>query len=174
MDTDKDGRPEIIGAGYDNGYEDIVFFAYDIDTLTQVRPSTREYTILGFPLCNMKSYLRFPKNDFDVYMKLRTPDYLVGSFLVNKKNRIFQFGSGLPYENVELETGYEVGFNFSDVEVNFSSTFRVRRDSLVAHGLLEPPYTDTKEYRAIVKNQILRWDNGVWRKITPEPELSSR
>ncbi|MDT3697620.1 MAG: hypothetical protein ROY99_14645 [Ignavibacterium sp.] len=40
----------------------------------------------------------------------------------------------------------------------------MQRDTLVAHGVLKPPYTDTEEYKEIVKNNILYWQNGNWVK----------
>ncbi len=157
-----DNRPEIIGAGYDNGYEDLVFFVYTFDTLTSVRPTTDDYLIKGFPAASMKAYIRFPKNDFDNYMKVRTPGYLIDGLAV-ENNKII-FGSAIPPQHLEAETGYAIDFNYNDIDINFSSSFRVQRDTLVAHGLLKPPYTDTKEYREIIKNSILYWKNGGWVK----------
>ncbi len=155
-------KPNIIGAGYDNGYEDLVLFVYPIDTLTSVRPTTEDYIIRGYPAADLKAYIRFPKNDFDNYMKVRTPSYLVNGLL--PENNKIKFGSSIPPQNIELETGYAVALNFKDIEINFSSSFRVQRDTLVAHGILKPPYTDTKEYREIIKNNILYWQNGHWVK----------
>lgn len=156
------GQPYIIGAGYDNGYEDLVMFVYPLDTLTSIRPTTDEYLIQGYPTADLRAYIRFPKNDFDNYMKVRTPGYLSEGMYFNSS--IICFGSSLPPRNIELETGYAVSYDFKDIQVNFSSSFRVQRDTLVAHGLLKPPYTDTKEYREIIKNGILYWNDGRWVK----------
>lgn len=47
-------------------------------------------------------------------------------------------------------------------DVIIISSFRVFRDSLVHRGKLNPPYTDTKEYKEIIKNSVLYWKNSKW------------
>ena len=160
-DINGDNKPEFVGAGYDNGYEDLVFFAYEIDTLTKVRPTTEEYLIEGFPQAEMKAYIRFPKSDFDNYKKVRTPGYSFGSFLVDDKNRKFQLVSEIPFQSANPEVGYEINYNLKDINVVISSSFRVQRDTLVAHGILKFPYTDTEEYKNIIKSNILYWRMGI-------------
>ncbi len=165
-DIDNDKKPEIVGTGYDNGYEDLVFFVYEIDTLTKVRPTTEDYLVEGFPLSELNAYIRFPKIDYDNYIKVRTPSYLTDGFLYRDNIHIFQFGTSLPPQYNEMQLGYEIDYNLKDIDINFSSSFRVQRDTLVAHGLLKPPYTDSREYREIIKNNILYWKNGRWLKKT--------
>ncbi len=88
-------------------------------------------------------------------------DFYIGITL-----HIFQFGASIPPHLNEIQLGYEIDYNLKDIDVNFSSSFRVQRDTLVSHGLLKPPYTDTREYREIIKNNILYWKNGKWLKKT--------
>ena len=40
--------------------------------------------------------------------------------------------------------------------------FRTIRDSLVSQGKLKLPYTDTPEYKNIIKSKILYLKNGKW------------
>jgi len=40
----------------------------------------------------------------------------------------------------------------------------VQRDTLVARGILKPPYTDTKEYCSLIKSKLLFYKNGKWVK----------
>lgn len=61
LDYDEDVEKEIIGVGYDNGYEDLVFFICDLDTLTKMRPTTNDYLLNNIPLASIDYYLRFPK-----------------------------------------------------------------------------------------------------------------
>ncbi|MGQ9644860.1 MAG: hypothetical protein ACUVT3_13465, partial [Ignavibacterium sp.] len=161
-DIDNDNKPEIIGAGYDNGYEDLVFFVFEIDTLTEVRPTTEDYLIRNFPIAEMKSYIRFPKTDFDNYFKLRTPGYIIGSFSDDAENNKFIFSSAFPRNFEEAALGYEINYNLKDINVVIDSDFRVQRDTLVAHGKLNLPYTDTEDYKEIIKSNILYWKNGKW------------
>ena len=165
-DIDDDKKPEIVGTGYDNGYEDLVFFAYEVDTLSEVRPTTDQYLIKGFPVSEFNAYIRFPKIDFDNYMKVRTPSYLTDGLTYQDNIHKFKFSTSLPPQLMEMQIGYEIDYNLNDINVNFSSSFRVQRDTLVSHGLLNPPYTDTREYREIIKNNILYWKNGLWVKRT--------
>jgi hypothetical protein len=164
QDIDKDKKPDILSLGADNGYEDLVFSICEIDTLTQVRPTTDEYLIQDFPIAKMKAYIRFPKNDFDNYKKIRIPTCLISDLVIDNSQKRILFGSAIPPDYVELQLGYEFNFNLKDVDVNVSNNFRVQRDTLVAHEILKPPYTDTQEYRNIIKNNILYWKDGKWVK----------
>ncbi len=163
-DIDNDKKPEMVGAGYDNGYEDLVFFAYEVDTLAKVRPTTDQYLIRGFSVSELSTYIRFPKIDFDNYMRVRNPTYLIDGLIYQDYKHKFIFATSLPPQNLEIELGYEIDYNLKDIDVNFSSDFRVQRDTLVSHGILKPPFTDTREYREIIKNNILYWENGKWLK----------
>ncbi len=161
-DIENDGRPDIIGAGYDNGYEDLVCFIYEIDTLTKVRPTTEGYLIRNFSVSPMKSFVRFPKTDFDIYSKVRTPVFHSPTYLYNSKNKKFMLSSNIPGRDQEVQIGYMINSNFLDIDIVIGSGFRVTRDTLVAHGVLKPPYTDTEEYKNIIKSKILYWKNGKW------------
>jgi len=59
---------------------------------------------------------------------------------------------------------YQVDYNLKNINVVIDNRFRVMRDSLVAHGKLSLPYTDTKEYTDIIKSKILYWNDGKWVK----------
>ncbi|MCZ7615549.1 MAG: hypothetical protein M5T52_18885 [Ignavibacteriaceae bacterium] len=63
-----------------------------------------------------------------------------------------------------MQIGYDVSYNLKDINIVVGSDFRVVRDTLVAHGLLNPPYTDTEEYKELLKSKILYWKNGKWVK----------
>ncbi|MBK7978804.1 MAG: hypothetical protein IPK06_02075 [Ignavibacteriae bacterium] len=157
-DIDNDGIKEFIGAGYDNGFQDLVFFSYSLDTLTSVRPTTDEYLIRNYKVNKMKSLILFPKSDYDIYYGVRTPSYNIGSFNDNTVTKKYCFGSSY-YNDIEQGSiGYRVDYNFKDIEVIIQSNFRARRDSLVAHGKLNPPFTDTDEYCNIIKSNIKYWN----------------
>ena len=63
-----------------------------------------------------------------------------------------------------VEVGYEINYNLKDIDVVIGSSFRVQRDTLVAHGKLKQPYTDTEAYKEIIRNNILYWKSGKWVK----------
>lgn len=163
-DVDKDGKPEILGTGYDNGFEDLVFFVKEIDTLNSVRLTTDKYLIRNYPVAKLKALIRFPKKDIDIYWKQRTPIYATGSFY-EEKNR-FCFSTAIKYSYDFLGVGYEISHDFNDIKIVINSPFRVARDSLVVHGELNPPLTDTEEYCDLIKSKIQYWNGKefVYRK----------
>ncbi len=79
-DIDNDGNPNIIGLGYDNGFEGLTFFNFEFKEETSVRPTTEDYLIKNFSQTEMETYIRFPKNDIDVFNKIRTTSYDDQSF----------------------------------------------------------------------------------------------
>ena len=161
-DIDNDGKAEVIGLGYDNGYEDAVFFVFEIDTLTKMRPSKSEYLLNNFSLSEMKTYIRFPKSDYEKYANVRTPTLTSGTLQDDPKNRKYKFTIVNPLSRQNNLFSYEISYNLKDIDIIISSGFRVARDSLVAHEILKPPYTDTDDYKSVIKNDILYWVNGSW------------
>lgn len=157
FDYDNDGQKEIIGVGYDNGYEDLVFFITRLDTLTRMRPTTLKYFLNNIPLADMKQYIRIPKTDYDNYTHLRTPYYFVDSFNFDIENKKFIWSTALKNSQYDAQINYIFNLKDNSVDIVIHSDFRVIRDSLVAQGKLNPPYTDTKEYKELLKSQILYW-----------------
>ncbi len=163
-DIDNDGKPEMIGLGYDNGYEDVVFFVYEIDTTNKVRPTTEDYVIRNYPTSIMKAYIRFPKTDYDNYYHQRTPmlNYEIPMFNNNQNAYTFNFNNF--HDDRSSSIQFHISSDFKEVTPFIESRFRVLRDTLVAHSRLNLPYTDTEEYKNIIKNNILYWKNGKWAK----------
>ncbi|MFZ1517292.1 MAG: hypothetical protein WAU11_00865 [Ignavibacteriaceae bacterium] len=163
--SDKDKMPVIVGIGYDNGFEELVMFNFKLDTLTLVRPTTEDYLINDYTLMKFESYIRFPKTDFDLlYNNHRTPLFANGGILNEENDTSYSFATALPSNINEVEIGYYVQKNFKNVDLVIDSDFRVQRDTLVAHGKLTQPYTDTEEYKNIIKSNILYWKSGEWVK----------
>jgi len=163
-DIDSDSKPEIVGFGYDNGFEDIVFFVYEIDTLTKVRPTTEKYLIRNYPIADMKAYIRFPKTDYEIYHQDRTPSLVTGSFSDEEQSRKYAFAFAKSTDNSEPTISFRIDYNFKDIDLVILSSYRVQRDTLVARGILKPPYTDTKEYCSLIKSKLLFYKNGKWVK----------
>lgn len=163
-DIDGDGVREVFCLGLDNGFEDVVLFGIEIDTLNKVRPSTTDYLIKDYPKSNLITYIRIPKTDYDNYLQNRFFAIGQGSFkyLENEKKYYFILLSG----NSISHTGiwYKLDENLKDFDITVDNQFRVIRDSLVAQGKLMLPYSDTEEYKNIIKNNMLYWKNGKWVK----------
>ena len=163
-DINNDGRKDILCVGQDNGYEDAVFFGFDIDTLTEVRPTTSEYLIRDFPVSDLITYIRFPKTDYDVYRNYRTPGLHPYGFKDVRNFKYYQFIVDSHMDDFASTLWYQVDYNLKDVNIIVDNRFRVMRDTLVAHGKLPLPYTDTPEYVELQKSKILYWQNGKWAK----------
>lgn len=161
-DIDNDGKKDILAIGVDNGLEEIVIFAFEIDTLSRVRPSTNEYFIKNFPLAELKNYIRLPKTDYDNYLHMRISSILKGSFKDEIREKKYVFATS--YEDLETisHLWIKLDYNLKDFDIILDNKYRIIRDSLVIHGKLSPPYTDTKEYIDLYKSKIRYWKNGKW------------
>ncbi len=163
-DSDNDGRKDIFAIGLDNGYEEIVIWAFDIDTLTTARLSRKEYIIKNYPLAELKTYIRLPKTDYEHYTVLRLPGIAKGSFFDEIREKKYLFHKYFSDPEREGHLWIKLDYNLKDFDFIVDNQFRVTRDSLVAHGKLKLPYTDTKEYVELYKSKILYWHNGKWVK----------
>jgi hypothetical protein len=154
----------------DNGFEDAVILGIELSKLDGFRPTTNEYRIKNKKQIEPIFYIRIPKNDYEIMMNFRTPSILSNSFrfVESSKKLISTFFvskyAQLSPENMIDSYTIEVNSNFIVNDVVIGNNFRVFRDTLVAHGKLNPPYTDTREYKEIIKNSILYWKNGKWVK----------
>ena len=163
-DINNDGKKDVLCVGLDNGYEDAVFFGYEIDTLTKVRLTTDKYLIRGHQIADLITYIRLPKTDYDEYKKFRTPGISEKSFVDIKSSRTYQFCTTDYLNDYSSCLWYQIDYNLRDVNIIVDSRFRVMRDSLVSHGALPLPYTDTPEYVDLQKHKLLYWKNGNWVK----------
>ena len=168
-DLDNDGKNELIQWGYDNGYEDVVLCCLKCDDINGYRPTTDEYQILGQAPAKLISYIRIPKNDYEIMTNRRFSLLERGALYEAKEGKDIMFTINVykdPFKEKEHTVGvfYKVNKNFKDVDIFIHDGFRIVRDSLVAHGLLETPYTDTKEYIDILKSKIRYYRDGKWVK----------
>jgi len=163
-DIDDDGNKDIFCLGLDNGFEDVVLFGVKTDTLNQVRPSTNEYTLNDYPTANFITYIRIPKNDIDKIYQNRFVIVGQGSLqYINNKNE-YQFFINSGTSERQSGVWYALNKNLVDFNLVIDNQFRVLRDSLVARHKLNLPYTDTEDYKNIIKNNILYWQDGNWVK----------
>jgi len=163
-DIDNDGKEDILAVGVDNGFEEIVIFSYEIDTLTRVRFSTKEYLIRNFPTAELKNYIRLPKTDYDNYLQMRIPAVERGTLDDKFSEKKYMFATTTNDEETMCHLWIKLDYNLKDFDVIVDNRYRVIRDSLVAKGKLNPPYTDTKEWIESYKSKILYWKNGKWVK----------
>jgi hypothetical protein len=163
-DVNNDDTKDILAVGLDNGFEEQVVFAFQIDTLTKVRPSTKDYTIKNFPLAELISYIRIPKTDFAKTKNYRMSGVDRGALVDETFENLYRFIILVTERQEDGSIWIKLDYNLKDFDFVIGDQFRVNRDTLVAQGKLKPPYTDTEEYKKIIKNNILYWENGNWVK----------
>jgi outer membrane protein assembly factor BamB len=172
-DLNEDGKKDVLAVGVDNGFEQQAVFAFQIDSLTKVRPSTVDYTINDFPFADLISYIRIPKTDFTNYVNLRIPGIGVNSLYDDVDEKVYRFAICINYEPEGGRVWMKLGYSLIDFDIVIDNQFRVLRDSLVVKGQLDLPFTDTQEYKKIIKSNIRYWENGKWVK-REELELVKR
>jgi len=98
-----------------------------------------------------------PKTDYNNYYQLI---YNINSGLsfdpTNEKIYVMTIEGEAPKDITGV--GYYLDRHLSNPKVLIGDYFQVRRDSLVVHGKLKPPLTNTKEYENILLNQFEEWD----------------
>jgi len=163
-DVNNDGQLDILAVGLDNGFEEQVVFAFQIDTLTKVRPSTAEYTIKNFPIGNFIAYIRIPKTDFTKFIRLRIPTIGKVSLADDIYEKKYWFTAGVNHTELGGHIWVKLDYKLKDIDIVVGNEFRIERDTLVAQGKLNLPFTDTKAFKEIIKSNILYWNNGKWVK----------
>lgn len=163
-DLNNDGKADLLAVGVDNGFEESVVWACTADTLTQVIPSTKEYNIKSFPSADLMSYIRIPKNDFENYNGVRITGIGRGSLFDDLSEKKYRFAKYCDDDEMSGYLWMKLDYNLMDFDIIVDNQFRVIRDTLVAKGELRLPYTDTEEYKNIIKNNMLYWKNSKWVK----------
>ncbi len=156
-DLNNDGKKDVLGIGLDNGFEEQIIFGITIDSTSAVRLSTKDYTIKNYPLAIPILYIRIPKTDFTKYYNIRMSGNALGSLFDNLTEKKYRFVAGVNKEISQGNLWVMLDYNLMDMNFSIDDDFRIRRDSLVANGKLRLPYTDTKEYKDILKKNTLYW-----------------
>ncbi len=159
IEQNNTGEKIFIGAGADNGYNDGVIWGISLENMNGFRPTIKEYQIKNLKEADLLFYIRISKNDYEKYVGARTPGMLPGTLKYDKINGIIKF--------ISLTDGigcfhYSLHSNLHDFDISVTDKFRMVRDSLVSAGILNTPYTDTKEYIRIQKDKLLYMVNNKW------------
>lgn len=168
VDMDENGEKEVVAIGADNGFNDGVIWCVELNKLNGFRPTTLEYRIKNFEQVDLIFYVRIPKTDYDIISGGRVNGLIPGSLAYNETEKEFRFASLSAMDNTQKVNfparTYNLDINNMQFEVYMIDKFSSLRDSLVNAHLLSLPYTDTKEYKEILKSQILYFKDGKWVK----------
>ena len=158
-DFNSDNKKEIVAIGLNNGYERSILFSLDLDKLNGSRsPAPPYYTILDHDIADFNQYILLPKSDLtNLYFRWNSPKQ--GSLFYSEKTKEFNFIIGeYDTNNIQRALVYRCSSEMKNFFIDCGDDFQRARDSLVAHGKLNPPYTYTPEYFKGLKEQIRYWD----------------
>ncbi len=156
LDIDNDGKKELIMAGLNQEWETAILFAMNKDSLYGRGPGIYKYVYPGKKLYNYKKYLSIPKIDYTSYYKLRYPAPLREG--LGLSGNFISIDLRIAPHRQDITLTYFFDYDLKIKDVIIADEFRVPRDSLIAQGKLSLPYTDTPEYKEILKKQIRYWN----------------
>ncbi len=158
-DFDENGKAELVGLGTSNCFERVALFSIDIDNIGGQFPSKGPYFFVGKEFAKINKYILLPKSDVNKYLGYRFNTFPVNiSYIENPK--YFTFHTSEDPDKLRLGIHYRFDNKLNFIMLDPDDFFQVARDSLVARGELEPPYTKTREYKEILGNNMLFW-NGI-------------
>ena len=160
-DFNNDGKKELVGVGINNGLERCFILSINLNEINGQTPTTDQYYYLNKRLAKFNNYVLLPKSDYNYFFKERFNVIPRATLAYQKDTNKFVFGiyEGEP-ANLNTFCGYTIhmGPQLNDIDIYIGDEFHVRRDSLVAKRLLNPPYTNTSEFVEILKSQMLYWN----------------
>ncbi len=153
-----DHKDLIIFVGSNNGYERAFIGGVELNKLAGYSPSTPYYTFLNMKPADLNFYILIPETDYLKHFTVfRGGCIEPGSLHDSEKERKIHFVT-CEKQYYESSLDYRLDYNFKDMSIVVDSNFRLERDTAVAHGILQPPFTDTPQYCKLLEDQILYWN----------------
>ncbi len=165
-DFNNDRQNEIVVGCVNNSLRLPCVFLIKANMLNGITYSTPDYYFLGKNKAQLQNCLFLPKTDYSTYKKQDINHIAPGSLVNNENEKMFYFHVLEGDIEEKAVVVYKLSYDFNKIDLFVNSNLRVRRDSLVAKGILKLPYSDTgdKAYTELLKKQILTWDG---EKINP-------
>ena len=155
-DYNKDGRKEIVLGGLHNGFQRAILVSIDIESLSGQTPSPERYKFINKPLAKVNQFILLPNSDYGklyarsnsvahqhLYFKERNEEFETATIDGSDKGVLFYYGFD-KYLNLRW--------------IDCGDDAQLARDSLVAKGVLNKPFTNTNEYFELLRKQIQYWD----------------
>ncbi len=158
-DFNGNNKQELVGTAIHNGFQRSVLFSVDLDKLEGQTPAPTNYKFAGIKEADLNTFILLPKSDYsNLYYRYDEP--VIGSLAYNSIDKQFKLDV---LENVGKPTIYTSLNYIFDNKLNLEyigcdDGFQMYRDSLVARGVLKPPYSNTPQYMNSLKEQLRYWD----------------
>ncbi len=157
-DLDKDSKPELIYTFANNGLKRTGIAVISLNEIDGQGPTSDEYHIFDKKIANFQSFILTPNTDYNKYMKGFQNGYVLNSLSISENEKKIYFSLEEGWGRTGFIMSYKLSFDFKKIEPFSQSYFTGNRDYLVREGKLNPPYTDTPEYMALLKSQVLYWN----------------
>jgi hypothetical protein len=154
------GNHEIVCNMFNNDFERTGIMGIDYDNLSGTAPYVKEkYKLVGLENAKLNYYLLVPNTDYNKFYNNNNnrPSLAIYD---EKRFGAITFSTYESASEEQTSVGYEYNNRTGDINVVIISYFKARRDLLVAQGKLKPPYTDTPEYKELLKSQVLYWNGN--------------
>lgn len=158
VDKDSLDQKYITSLGVNSSFDRTVLFSLYEKNLKGEGPCNKFYDFEGLEVTEFRNYLFLPKSDFTFYKNIRYDTPIIGQ--LDRRGRYYDFAilQDYPPYYSHGEIIYSVRSDFQKINVNVDDRFHMLRDSLVHAGAMDPPLTNTIEYRELLKEQIRYWD----------------
>ena len=153
-----DDNKEILVLSNNNSFQKNCLLRLRLNEFKGQLPVTDDYKFHNVKMTNVLSCFLFPNSDYNSYLKQRMTGSSYRGLIISKETKTIRFSSHQDSYEMLGAIFYNWHYDTNEFEISIGNDFRVMRDSLVAHGILPPPYTDTKEYRELLRSQIQAWD----------------
>ncbi len=153
-----DNKKEILILSCNNSFQKNCLTRLRFNEFKGQLPVTNDYKFLNVRDAKVMSCFLFPNSDYNSFSKQRMNGTVYRSLTVSKETKTIRFSINEDSYEILGKVFYNWHYDTNEFEISIGNDFRVMRDSLVAHGELPLPYTDTKEYREKLRKQILAWD----------------
>ncbi len=171
VDLNNDGVKELVILSCNNSYQRNCLSHLLLTELKGQLPATDNYKFFDIEPAKLLDCFLIPNSDLTLRSGLRMNGILFRSAFQSNENKLISFHvieAGGDNTVISFYNWYYDKINF---DISIGNEFRVMRDTLVAHGKLPLPYTDTKEYREKLRRQILAWDG---EKFIPLDEYRTK
>lgn len=166
-DIDNDGNLEIVCSGIHNGLKSAILFSIDVEKLTGQSPSRENYYLDNIKTAEVNHYILLPKPDY--FLSASQPYPMTsGGPLFNSKESIItvHIVKNGDYSKNDVAIRVDFDFNLYPKNVVINDGYIFVRDDYINKKLVDLPYSDSKEYRQILMDQIEYWDGEKFAKFS--------